>query len=170
MHEGGDLVGGLAVDALHRVLGLRCPGEPPDLAGVVASIWLDVVMRAALDRGHVAWADAVALHPGDPGPTGVPPSTETLVEATVRAARELDWGRLRHRATRAARCADLTAGEADWMDDVLFGRWVVASMPDGPTVVEVLRASGSVHAADGLGRVLDALERRGPDQRQMTTR
>jgi hypothetical protein len=187
-------VQGLAVDSLHRVLGLPSPGRAPALCAVITSVWFDDVLAAVADTGHVDWATAAALHPIalagpdplDPGrlvpgpvdvhpalgsPGAVPPSTEALVEATVRAASELDWERMRRRAAAGEfRAVELTAREAAWMDDVMFARWTTCSLPDEATVIEVVRAAGSDEAADGLSQVLAALERRGLTEPRVTTR
>ena len=180
-------VQGLAIDSLHRVLGLSSPGEPPALCAVITSVWFDDVLARVAETGHVDWATASALHPialtgpDSPGAAspfpppgahvGVPPSTETLVEATIRAAAELDWERMRRRAAAGEfRAVDLTAREAAWMDDVMFARWTTCSLPDETTVIEVVRAAGSEEAADGLSQVLAALERRGLTEPRVTTR
>ena len=189
--EGGP-VQGLAVDSLHRVLGLPSPGEAPALCAVITSVWFDDVLSRVAETGHVDWATAAALHPialtspdtpqpgaqvpivGYPGsaaPGAVPPSTEALVEATIRAAAELDWERMRRRAAAGEfRAVDLTAREAAWMDDVMFARWMTCSLPDEATVIEVVRAAGSEEAAEGLAQVLAALERRGLTEPRVTTR
>lgn len=149
---------GLLVDSLHRMMGLPCPGAPPALDRLVLGLWSGELMRRAVGGDHLSWRDSVALHPGDPGPARVAPSIETLVEATARAALELDWGRMRRRAAAGEfRPADLDADEADWMDDTMFGRWILSAFPDPTLVVAVLRATGSGEAADGLEAIRLAL-------------
>jgi hypothetical protein len=145
---------GVLVDALHRMLGLPSPGEAPSLATLVLSVWLSEILRVAVDGRTVPWTDAIDLHPGDPGSSRVTPSVETLVEATARASHELDWGRMRRRAARGAfRPADLSPLEARWMDDTMFGRWVVSSFPETDVVVELLRETGSTETAEGIDAV-----------------
>lgn len=156
---------GIVVDALHRVLGLDSPGTAPPLATLVLNLWLDQVLESALRLDGVSWADAVALHPGRPGSARVGPSIETIVEATMRAAEELDWERMRRRAAAGQiRVADLTAREAAWMDPIMFGRWMVSSLPDPAAALDALRNLGAGEAADNIAAVVGAATPESPQR------
>lgn len=154
---------GVVVDALHRMLDLPAPGRPPSPAVLALTIWAHVVIDHLFLHGRLTWADALALHPGDPGevgPDAVGPSTETLVEATLRSTDGFEWESMHARAAAGqARVADLTAREAAWMDTTMFARWVTGSLPDPGMVVDLLRTHLLHDVADRLDRVVDEIVR-----------
>jgi hypothetical protein len=51
--------GGVIVDALHRLLGLPAPGEPPPLGSLYMGLWLHQLLPLALDGRRLTWAAAV---------------------------------------------------------------------------------------------------------------
>lgn len=149
---------GPIVDAMHRVLGLACPGEPPELTTLATVVWLHEILEVALVSGHVTWAGAVALHPGDPGPSHIGPSTETLVEALIRSAADSDWERMRRQIADSRYGAhELSAHEARWMDRTMFGRWTLSALPDTDSMLATLRDVGCADVADRFAAVAAAV-------------
>lgn len=148
---------GLVVDALHRMLGLPSPGEPPATELVVLAMWAQLVIEACGAGATPSWGDVVALHPGRPGLGPPLPSVETLVAATVDAARQLDWGRLHRRAVAGVGgTPELARHEVRWMDPTLYGRWVLGGMPDVALAATVLATCGGA-GADAASRSLRAV-------------
>lgn len=174
MPEGGP-VGGLTVDALHRMLGLPSPGEPPHPALLSLALWCELLLQHGAQGDTTTWADAVALHPGRPGRSGpggpggrdsqgdgaahrsVDASIETVAEATMRAEDDLSWARMHRRACAGHGAPDLSIEEVRWMDPTLYARWLLGSFPDPVLTAEVLRANDGERAAAGLLAVCDAV-------------
>jgi len=159
---------GLLVDALHRMLGLASPGEPPEVTDAVLHLWVEDVMAAALRHGGLDRTTALALHPAAsvPGSRALrhdaPP--DEVAQLTRGAAQVLDWGRLRRRAVRGDfRVPELSVAEAGWMDDTCFGRWVLGSVPELSTMLTVIAGTGSAAAADLLTAVCHELRGEGRD-------
>ena len=175
----GGAVGGLTVDALHRMLGMPSPGEPPHPALLSLALWCELLLAHGTQGDTTTWADAVALHPGRPGRgrrdgagargdryigaahhsagTPVDASVETVTEATMRADEELDWARMHRRACAGHGAPDLSIAEVRWMDPTLYARWLLGSFPDPVLTAEVLRANDGERAAAGLLEVCDAV-------------
>jgi hypothetical protein len=141
---------GLTVDALHRMLGLPSPGEPPATPRVALAMWSQLLILHVLEHGVASWAQAVALHPGHPAHQGAEASIETVAEATLRTEGELDWHRMHRRACRHGGPGDLTANEVAWMDPTLFARWMLGSLPDAELAAQVLVAHGQERTARSL--------------------
>jgi len=150
--------GGVVIDALHRVLGLPCPGDPPPLTDLLATLWLQELLALASVHPALTWGDAVSLHP-DPGTVGrVLPSAEALASATLDFLGDVTWERLRLAAAGGRTMVpELSPHEAAWMDDTLFARWLVESFPPPEVALAVLRDGGAHEAADGVRSVLDRI-------------
>jgi hypothetical protein len=149
-----DVPVGLVVDALHRMLGLASPGAAPAPPVAALAVWGQVLVQHTLEHGPPDWATAVALHPGDPGPSHVVASVETVTEATLHTGADMDWRRLHRRAVRRGDGhADLRPDEVTWMDATLYARWVIGSMPDPATVAELLEQHGAEDTARRVLRV-----------------
>jgi hypothetical protein len=163
---GGDGPGppvGLTIDALHRILRLPSPGEPPPAPLMALAVWSQLIILHTLEWGSTSWADAVSLHPGRPGSRRVDASVETVVEATLRTVGDLDWDRMHRRACAGHHPPDLTPAEVAWMDPTLYGRWVLGSLPDPDLAAQVLVAHGEERAAASLIAVSASVsERVGP--------
>lgn len=155
----GDLDGeGLLLDALHRVLGLPSPGEPPTPSMLALHTWAHEILRLLLVEGSVSWDLALRMHPGVPGPSASSISDEVIVEATLRAADGFRWESVHARAAGGAFAIDdLTAQEAAWMDTTLFARWVTATMPDPRVVADVLVDHDCAEVAERLLAVHDGV-------------
>jgi hypothetical protein len=161
---------GLTIDALHRMLGLPSPGTAPAAPLMALAVWSQLIILHTLERGSTSWAEAVLLHPGEPGGRrrhqdghGVDASVETVVEATLRTEGGLSWDRVHRRACAGHGAADLTPEEVAWMDPVLYGRWVLGGLPDPQLAAEMLVAHGEHRTAESLLAVADAVvEQVGP--------
>jgi hypothetical protein len=147
--------GGLLVDALHRVLGLPSPGEPPMLWELVLGWWLRDLIDVLRDDRAAGSADLLSLHPGlDPE---VLPSAEDLALATEDVVGDTSWARLHALAsTGPGGLEDLTPAEAAWMDPTMFGRWLVGGLPSVRAARSALRdlpqLADRIAAADALLR------------------
>ncbi|MFZ4517018.1 MAG: hypothetical protein ACOYOP_01420 [Microthrixaceae bacterium] len=156
---------GLVVDALHRVLDLPSPGDPPALTELVTAMWTMCMTSHLLGAAAPTWAEVAALHPAgdesvgdglpDGADTAVPPSPEALAAATRRLTADgTTWERLR-RATVIGRfpAPELSPEEAAWMDHTMYGRWYVQSYPSAEFVAGRLRSCGATAAASGVEQV-----------------
>jgi hypothetical protein len=149
---------GVVVDSLHRVLGLPCPGHPPPVEALVASLWLQDLVTATTSGLGLSWSDAVDLHPHPPAVGAVLPSPETLAQATKALVGEVTWDRLRQfAADRRIDVFDLSPDEAAWMDATFFARWVIESFPPAGQVVATLEQGGAGPASAGVRSVLHRL-------------
>ncbi len=146
--------GGVVVDALHRLLGLPAPGEPPPLAALYMGLWLHQLLPPALDGRQLTWAAAVDAYPDPPACGPVPPSVETLARSATDVVRTASWDGLRQ-ATAIGRLhiPELAPEEAAWMDSTLFARWLVESFPPLEDALEVLVAQGASEVAAGVAAV-----------------
>lgn len=146
--------GGVIVDALHRLLGLPAPGEPPPLGSLYMGLWLHQLLPLALDGRRLTWAAAVDAYPDPPATGPVPPSVETLARAATDVVRTASWDGLRQAAAIGRlHIPELDAEEAKWMDSTLFARWVVESFPPLEDALEVLVAQGAGEVATGVAAV-----------------
>lgn len=153
---------GLVVDAMHRMLGLPSPGDPPDPSEMVMSLWLDDILTVLAVERRIDWAQMVRIHPVVHGQTAeetlIPPSDEMLVEATARSREYVDWGRVHRRASRSeASTAGLTPEEVRWMDPTMFARWSLSLLPGVPAVVRALSDLGCHYEADRLSSLSERL-------------
>lgn len=151
---------GLVVDALHRILGLPCPGVPPAPLELALSMWSHELLGILVEAGTVSWAQAVAAHPGDPGGGSIGPSDEMLVEALIRLAEGFSWEHMHARAVAGRDPAgDLSTHEAAWMDTTLFSRWVLSSIASPHAIEGLLWSRGSGETAERFTRVMHAVHR-----------
>lgn len=145
-------------DACRRALGLATPAPPSSTAELWLRVWLDRVVEAAGsgdDRDELTTWDAVAaLHPASPArptPAAAQPPTlpagvglgdpEALAETTHVLAGAWPWSRLRHEpdVIDTAR-PPLPRQVAEWMDDGMFARWVLAELADLGLLCRTVRA------------------------------
>ncbi len=145
---------GLVVDALHCVLGLPAPGDPPPCPGIGIGLWSHRLLEAVTGGALPTWDAAAALHPAWAGRAGAPPSPETLAEAGRRFDRNARWDDLRERAAAGDLVApELSAEDAAWLDATTFGRWCTQSVPPPWLTERELRANGC-GAVDGYLEVV----------------
>jgi hypothetical protein len=132
---------GVVPDACRRALGLPTDPAPATTAGLWALCWLDRIVataaRAPAGRGLRDWEAVAALHPAArPRPAANDPVS--LAGAATALARAWPWARLRAEPAvldlpGPPPSPDLGA----WMDDGMWARWVLSSMPAGD---DLLRA------------------------------
>jgi hypothetical protein len=147
-------VEGLVVDALHRMLGLESPGEPPPPPLFALAVWAQMLILRAAEQGPLSWDDAVALLPEPPPPDSTT-SVEAVVHAVLRSGEDLCWRRLHRRALAGHGTADLSPGDVEWMDATMYARWALGSLPDAAAASDVLRTHGSTRAAAAVTAVAD---------------
>jgi hypothetical protein len=141
---------GVVADACRRALGLPTAPPPQDTIELWVLIWLDRLVEtvAVLGRAerYATWETIAALHPaapGQPAQTGrpqAPPSAApleptaapiALAEATRQLAEAWPWSRLRVDPDVADTAGPpLPSDIAQWMDDGMFARWVLAELPE----------------------------------------
>lgn len=146
---------GMLVDALHRVLGLPSPGEPPDPSEMMMSIWLDDVLTILFDDRQVTWAQMARIHPAVEStahsPSMTPPSDEMIIEAIERSRPHVDWRRIHQRAVQTREpTARLTPREIRWMDPTMFARWTLSLLPTVEGVALKLSDLGCSYEAERL--------------------
>lgn len=150
--DGPGHVVGLIIDALHRMLGLPSPGDAPPAPLMALAVWSQLLILHTIERGSTSWAEAVAMHPGDPGgrrrDRHIDASVETVVEATLRTDGDLSWDRMHRRACAGHGPLDLSVDEAAWMDPTLYGRWVIGGLPDPEMAADTLVAHGDERTAE----------------------
>jgi hypothetical protein len=133
---------GVVPDACRRALGLPTDPAPPTTAGLWALCWLDRIVataaRAEGGRGLRDWEAVAALHPAArPRPAANDPVS--LAGAAAALARAWPWARLRAEPA----VLDLPGPPPPpdlgaWMDDGMWARWVLSSMPSGDDLVRAV--------------------------------
>ena len=120
---------GHLVDACQRILGL--PTAPPPVPPLhwYAACWLDALLAevAADPRGVPTWAAAARLHPLALRRGGTPEQFARQIRSVAGAA---SWNRLRGRAITGDGAWPVGREIAEWMDNGMFARWLLAELPD----------------------------------------
>lgn len=150
-------------DTCRRVFGLPTSPPPEDMIEFVLDAWLTLVLRAALVSPGLRWAEIVRLNLSTSLTTVARPEPPTLLdqerlpparlaEATIAAARALDWGRYRHACMALGGCpvTDLGVEAIDWMDTGMFARWAQHSLPTAGELLELLEPALGGQAFDRL--------------------
>ncbi len=122
---------GLTVDALHRMLDLPSPGDPPPTPLMALAVWSQDLIERLLDGQHLTWPDAVALPPGAPSGARSRPRSRRWSEANLATQGSISWGTTAPTGAGRPRPAS-TCRPRDRLDGpvVLYARWVVDSLPD----------------------------------------
>ena len=132
---------GRVPDACRRVLGLpTCP--PVDsMTDFVLAAWLEVVTRHALDRPGLEWSDIIGLHPASHC-VSAPITPTALANATLDLGSSLDWDRFRRVIATVGGFpfGDNATEIAAWMDDGMFSRWAMESIPTHDEALHLLEA------------------------------
>lgn len=160
--------GGVVVDALHRLLGLPCPGPTPPLTAMAEGLWFIEILRRDAAGAGLSWADvaraqterrSTAGTDTDAGTgTGTPPSPEVVAASIAELADGADWDHLRRAAAIGRMSApELDPDEAAWMDATMFARWMVESFPSRQQVLDRLERHGPTAASRGVREVLDRI-------------
>ena len=132
---------GRVPDTCRRVLGLpTCP--PTDsMTDFVLAAWLEVIARHALDRPGLEWSDITGLHPATHCvPAPITPTA--LAKATLDLGTSLDWDRFRRVIAKVGGFpfGDNAIEIAAWMDDGMFSRWAMDSIPTCNEALDLLEA------------------------------
>ena len=142
---------GTVTDALRRCLGL--PTEPPPVgtAELFAAVWLAELAAGGRPR---SWPEAALRHPALQLLAGrfPRPQPEELIGCGRSLHRTMTWERLRQRAADGRMDLDvgIDAPTAAWMDDGMFARWVLGSVPPLP---RLLADAAAVLSPDVVRRV-----------------
>ena len=130
---------GRVPDACRRVLGLpTCP--PVDsMTDFVLVAWLEIIARHALDRPGLDWSEIITLHPASHSVLA-PVTPTALARATLDLGNALDWERFRRVIATVGGFpfGDHATEVAVWMDDGMFSRWAMESLPSRDETLNVL--------------------------------
>jgi hypothetical protein len=148
---------GMMLDVLRRAVGVPTP-EPTVAAGqVFLHLWVEALqcahaVAAEVDPGRrwkATWLDLIGLHPVVPVDSDTDPEiAESLITAVGLAA---SWEGFRERAIRGEGGRVLPPpGLAAWMDEGLFSRSVMASLPP---VQEAMKAARRLLVPDAYHRL-----------------
>jgi hypothetical protein len=163
LHDGDDVTGlpeppqGVVADACRRALGLPT-APPPATSGELWTLaWLDRLVEVAGRRGGpaqlAAWPAVADLHPAaglPPHPTD-PPS---LAAAAVALAEAWPWSRLRAEPTVVSiPGVDQSPATAEWMDDGMWARWLLAGLPGLTDLVAAVQDLLTAPMAEAVTRV-----------------
>jgi hypothetical protein len=126
---GPDATRGIVPDLCRRALGLPTPAPVEAPTEVFDTLWLDRILAEALDRDlgdpPLSRADALAAFPA-----AVPRRAGAVELREARARAAASWADLRRRVGLGRlHVRGLSRREAQWMDDGLFARWVLSSLP-----------------------------------------
>jgi hypothetical protein len=136
-------------DACRRVLGLGTPPPEAAIDDFWTTWWVDRILTEGLARpGGLTWPDAQALHPGavaDDGP----------VDASRRAAAAVTWDQFRRLFARQSEVIlGIPPPVAAWMDDGMFSREVLSSLPPVGSLLAELEPVVSPEVLGELERTL----------------
>lgn len=154
---------GLIADACRRALGLPTADPPPTTTELWLRVWLDrIVEQVAFDDdvGHYwTFDDVAALHPAWLGLVAIRPpdrfDPDAVAGASHLLAEEWPWSRLRAaRDLVETQRPPLTPDEAEWMDDGMFARWLLA---ESPSVELVLGTAAQLLAQPVVEEITDTL-------------
>ncbi len=119
---------GTVNDALRRCLDLATEPPPVPTTEVFAACWLEEIAAA---RRPLSWTEIADRHPSMRMLSGAGhrPQPEELIGAGRAMARAVDWKQLRLRVAAGAEIGvDIRPEVADWMDEGMFARWVLAGL------------------------------------------
>jgi hypothetical protein len=133
---------GKLVDLLIRPFGRPTPPPPRPTSDVITVLWLAAIAER-LDQCPLdppGWDEVLALHPVCQTLDGwlpTPAETFCVLDAATAA---WDWAYLRALAARGEAFQDLLSKEvAEWMDDGMFARWVLGTLPPPQRILAELR-------------------------------
>ena len=144
---------GRMLDCLRRCFGLPTPPPPAGAGRVQAVAWLAAILEAAEEaRRPLRWSDVARLHP----------------VAQVLGGRDLDgsaagpglvllagsagsWEDFRRQVAVDRGLEEIMAAElAEWMDEGMFARWILADLPSP----DLMLAAARPHLAPSAARRL----------------
>jgi hypothetical protein len=163
LHDGDDVTDlpeppqGVVADACRRALGVPT-APPPATSGELWTLaWLDRLVEVAGRRGGpallAAWPAVAALHPAA-GPAPHPPDPQSLAAAAVGLAEAWPWSRLRAEPTVVSiPGVDQSPATAEWMDDGMWARWLLAGLPGGTDLLAAVQDLLTAPMAEAVTRV-----------------
>lgn len=129
---------GTVSDALRRCLRLATPPPPVGAEELFAAQWLVAIAQSTHSQ-TATWREVALLHPALQLLVGTRfrPRADELVGCGRTLHQTMPWEQLRLRAA-AGRIDGLgiPADLADWMDEGMFARWVLAGLPMLPTLLQ----------------------------------
>jgi hypothetical protein len=163
--------GGVVADACRRAIGLPTAPPPDTTTELWTLLWLDRVVARAAAAGVSApirtWSQLAALHPAAAGrPSGradqpVSPLPVSRMDAAglAASARALaaawSWSRLRDEPDAFDLPGGLrTSSLAGWMDDGMWARWLLSSLPATDDLLDAATALLPAALADPLATVV----------------
>lgn len=177
---------GRVLDCCRRVLELPTPPAKKDTVELIISAWLGrVLTRASFgienpssglvkllesievasesddsgDPGELDWWAIAGLHPLVDEDDGLLTPAELGLQVRALCAQG-SWGRIRKAVGKGSiQHQNITASQADWMDDAMFSRWCMAEFPDSEDVMDCLV---EILPGDLFDMVVESLE----EQRQ----
>jgi hypothetical protein len=163
LHDGDDVTDlpeppqGVVADACRRALGVPT-APPPATSGELWTLaWLDRLVEVAGRRAGpallAAWPAVAALHPAA-GPAPHPPDPPSLAAAAVGLAEAWPWSRLRAEPTVVSiPGVDQSPATAEWMDDGMWARWLLAGLPGGTDLLAAVQDLLTAPVAEAVTRV-----------------
>lgn len=136
--------GGRLLDCLHRAMGLPTAPPPTSPGPFQSALWLSAIIdEGSIRDRHLSWREVIDLHPvvsclaKARGPK-VP--TRELPELIRTAAHFWSWSRLRQDAVAYDWAKHVIPQEvAEWMDDGMFCRWLLAELPETESLIIGIR-------------------------------
>jgi hypothetical protein len=130
---------GRMLDVLRRYMALPTPPPPRPVGRLHAIGWMaGVLERAATTNRRLRWNEVLGIHPAVSGPCAV---VEHSPEDVIRrASAEASWESLRLLVATGWQPGGMPDPElARWMDEGMFARWVLASLPELETLIDDVR-------------------------------
>lgn len=155
---------GFMLDVLRRSLQLPTPAPAVSTGPLLLTVWAAAICATGEGLGdRLDWDCALRLHPalidGPPLPT---PEAEHAVRRAVDQAR---WESMRLLVAAGTSSPDLPRPAlARWMDDGMFSRWVLRSLPPAAQIV----GAAQPHLDPGAWRRLHHLAREVDDRTGVT--
>jgi hypothetical protein len=152
---------GRLLDCLRRCFALPTSPPPVEPAYLMATAWLISVLEATAEPGatRLTWSEVTRLHPlarvlaGD-----LPDGCSHLAPALCRlVASAWTWDDYRRLASDSDCLGELCPSDlAAWMDDGMFARWMLGSLPDTEELLTAARVALVPSAARRLAHAVRA--------------
>lgn len=135
---------GRLLDCLRRCLGLATPPPPASPGRLQSVLWLTTVLdEARRSSRRLGWREIIELHPvaeAFRSAFDFDVSERHLADLVDLASSTWTWTRLRQDAVSNQWASAVVAGHvADWMDDGMFARWILAELPAPEELVGRIR-------------------------------
>lgn len=136
--------GGRLLDCLRRAVGLPTAPPPSSPGPFQSALWLSAIIdEGALRDRQLSWREVIRLHPVASAieEGGGPQIAARDLPELVRAASHAwTWSRLRLDAVIYGWAkAVIPCDVAEWMDDGMFCRWLLAELPGNEELIKRIR-------------------------------